>query len=323
MTVRLLEVFMCVAKHLSILRAAPELHVTPSSVSHDLKRLEKHLGYELTTRTRRGIELTEAGVSFLPKAKALVAGFAALQTQYAPNGSKQPEESLSIGASHGMSTSLMPFLMAQFKETHPTVNLKLTTDTNREIEKLLLKGDLDFGIATNAKRFAALHMEPFRSATLYAFVPAKHSLAKATEITLRKLAGMPLVIRSGKESGSRTALLLKKMRDGGFKPNIAFACGSPDAVKTAVRNGTGVGLLVHDSVQDQVSRGEFATLKIKGIDLTSRTYILWPKKKTHSKNEQDFLALLRAYRLKRQRAERSAPTIRAQSILHDSSPASG
>jgi DNA-binding transcriptional LysR family regulator len=254
--------------------------VTPSSVSHDLKRLETDLGYDLIKRTPRGIELTRAGADFLPDAEALLARFAALKTRYAPTASKRPEAFLRVGASHGMSTSLMPFLMDRFKQAHPAVNLRLYTETNREIEKLLLKGDLDLGIATNPKRFRALHMEPFRSATLCVFVPANHSLAKATEISLRELANLPLVIRSGKEGGSRTALLLKKMRDSGFKPNIAFGYGSPDAVKTAVRNGTGVGVLVHDTVQDQGSRGEFAILKIKGINLTSKLISCGQKRKS-------------------------------------------
>jgi DNA-binding transcriptional LysR family regulator len=133
---------------------------------------------------------------------------------------------------------------------------------------------------------------------------------------------MPLVIRTGKEGGSRTTLLLKKMRDGGFNPNIAFGCGSPDAVKTAVRNGSGVGVLVHDAVQDQMSRGEFAILKIEGIYLTSKTYVLWQKKKPLSNNAQDFLTLLREWRLKNEQAGPSALKVRAQSIFYNGSPAS-
>jgi DNA-binding transcriptional LysR family regulator len=195
---------------LSIIRAARELYVTPSSVSHDLKRLQKTLGYDLIKRTRRGIDLTEVGSAFLPEAEALLARFVALKTRYVPTGSKQPEEFLRLGASHGMSTSLMPLLMARFKETHPAANLRLYTETSREIENLLLKGDLNLGIATNPKRFPALHMEPFRSAVLCALVPANHRLAKMKVISLRELAKMPLVIRSAKEGGSRTALLLKK-----------------------------------------------------------------------------------------------------------------
>jgi DNA-binding transcriptional LysR family regulator len=65
-----------------------------------------------------------------------------------------------------------------------------------------------------------------------------------------------------------------------------------------VRNGTGVGVLVHDAVQDQISRNEFGILKIKGICLTAKTYILWHKEKPLSKNAQDFLTLLRVWRLK-------------------------
>jgi DNA-binding transcriptional LysR family regulator len=113
------------------------------------------------------------------------------------------------------------------------------------------------------------------------------------------------------------------MRNSGFKPNIAFGCGSPDAVKTAVRNGAGVGILVHDAVPDQISRSEFGILKIKGICLTAKTCILWHKEKALSKNAQDFLTLLRAWRLKNQQAAPSALKVRAQSIFHYGSPGSG
>ena len=104
---------------------------------------------------------------------------------------------------------------------------------------------------------------------------------------------MPLVIRSSNEGGSRTELLLRKMRKIGLKPDVVFGCGSPDAVKSAVRNGAGVGILVHDSVQDDAGGNDFATLNIAGVNLTAKSYILYAKKKPLSAIAQEFLALLR------------------------------
>ena len=62
-TVYQFEVFNAVAKHLNITRAARELHVTQSAVSHQIERLEEHLCVALIRKKRRGIELTEAGKS--------------------------------------------------------------------------------------------------------------------------------------------------------------------------------------------------------------------------------------------------------------------
>jgi len=119
------------------------------------------------------------------------------------------------------------------------------------------------------------------------------------QISLTELAAMPLVIRAEKQGGSRTGMLIERMRDRlGVEPNIVFRCSSPDAIKSAVRNGAGVGILVCDAVQDAASRNEFSVLRIQGVSLTARTYILWPKKKRLSRAAQDFLALLRAWRRK-------------------------
>jgi DNA-binding transcriptional LysR family regulator len=119
------------------------------------------------------------------------------------------------------------------------------------------------------------------------------------QISFTELAAMPLVIRAEKQGGSRTGMLIKKIRDRcGVEPNIVFRCGSPDAIKSAVRNGAGVGILVCDAVQDAASRNEFGVLSISGVSLAARTYILWPKGKRLSRAAQGFLALLRAWRRK-------------------------
>jgi DNA-binding transcriptional LysR family regulator len=73
-------------------------------------------------------------------------------------------------------------------------------------------------------------------------------------------------------------------------------CESPEALKTAVRSGAGVGILFYDSIREEVRRTEFVVVKLAGIELKSRSYIVYSKKKPLSKPAQEFLALLRASR---------------------------
>jgi DNA-binding transcriptional LysR family regulator len=56
-----LSVFLAVARHLSFRRAAVELGVTPSALSHALRALEERLDLRLVNRTTRSVALTEAG----------------------------------------------------------------------------------------------------------------------------------------------------------------------------------------------------------------------------------------------------------------------
>jgi DNA-binding transcriptional LysR family regulator len=84
--------------------------------------------------------------------------------------------------------------------------------------------------------------------------------------------------------------------ESGHRPKIGMRCESPEALKTAVRNGAGVGILFYDSIREEAGRNEFVVVKLAGIELKSRSYIVYSKKKPLSKAAQKFLTLLRASR---------------------------
>src|SRR5712672_10081 len=63
------EAFLSVAQHRSFRRAAAELGVTPSAISHTVRVLEARVGAALFLRTTRSVGLTEAGERFLSRAK--------------------------------------------------------------------------------------------------------------------------------------------------------------------------------------------------------------------------------------------------------------
>lgn len=56
-----LRAFEASARHLSFVKAATELSVTPAAVSHQVKRLEEYLGFPLFRRRSRGLVLVESG----------------------------------------------------------------------------------------------------------------------------------------------------------------------------------------------------------------------------------------------------------------------
>src|SRR5258705_10738440 len=57
------------ARHLSFTKAADELNVTHSAISHQIKALEDWLGVPLFRRQNRSLQLTEAGHAYLPALK--------------------------------------------------------------------------------------------------------------------------------------------------------------------------------------------------------------------------------------------------------------
>jgi DNA-binding transcriptional LysR family regulator len=64
-----LTIFLCIAQHLNFTRAAVELGLTPSALSHSLRALENRLGVRLFNRTTRSVALTEAGARLYARLK--------------------------------------------------------------------------------------------------------------------------------------------------------------------------------------------------------------------------------------------------------------
>jgi LysR family transcriptional regulator, hca operon transcriptional activator len=66
---RQLRYFVAVAEELHFSRAAEHLHISPPSLTEQIKNLEEQLGTRLFVRTKRNVALTDAGESFLVEAR--------------------------------------------------------------------------------------------------------------------------------------------------------------------------------------------------------------------------------------------------------------
>ena len=70
-------------------------------------------------------------------------------------------------------------------------------------------------------------------------------------------------------------------------------CDSPDSVKAAVTKGAGVGILYNDLVKEDVRRGDFKLVKVRGIDLSGTSSVIYSRGKPLSSSAEASLVLLR------------------------------
>ena len=83
MTLHQYRVYLAVAKHLNVTRAARELHVTQSAVSKVLRVLQDAHGTTFIKRKRRGIELTVDGKAFRREVESILSRLSRLREKYA------------------------------------------------------------------------------------------------------------------------------------------------------------------------------------------------------------------------------------------------
>ncbi|WP_292073611.1 LysR family transcriptional regulator, partial [Mesorhizobium sp.] len=144
MTLDQLRIFVAVAEHGHMTRAAERLGISQSAASAAIRALESQHGVRLFNRVGRNIELAQTGHRFLPEAKAVLDRAAAARGVL-EDVSQTVAGSLSIAASQTIASYWLPRRLAAFHEAYPAVKLSVTIGNTRQVETNVLDGRADFG----------------------------------------------------------------------------------------------------------------------------------------------------------------------------------
>ncbi len=239
-TFRQLRVFTEVARHLSFVRAAEALHLTPPAVTMQVKELEGAIELPLFDREGRKVSLTTAGEYFLVYAKRLLATLKEADDAMA-RFRKVESGVLSVGMV-GTAKYFVPQLLARFRIEHPGIELKLQVGSNREqLVALLQQGEVDLAIMGRPPREMATRAEPFAAHPHVFIAPSGHPVLAEGHTTLSELANYPLIAREP-ASGTR-ALMDRFFQDHRVELRIAMEMPSNETIKQAVMAGMGLSFL--------------------------------------------------------------------------------
>jgi DNA-binding transcriptional LysR family regulator len=122
-----LSLFLCIARHLSMSRAAVELGLTPSALSHALRQLEARLDVRLFNRTTRSVALTDAGARLNARLQPAFRDIAdALEDLN--NFRDKPSGNLRITAGRAAVELVLLPLASRFLSAYPDVRLEIVSD---------------------------------------------------------------------------------------------------------------------------------------------------------------------------------------------------
>src|SRR5712672_3551090 len=119
-----LRAFEAAARHLSLTRAAQELHVTAGALSHQIRGLEDMLGVKLFERRVRAIALTPAGKLLYP---GLQTGFARIQEAVAGLGLAGDDRVLVISTPPGFTAKWLAPRLYRFAAAHPEIDVRVSS----------------------------------------------------------------------------------------------------------------------------------------------------------------------------------------------------
>ncbi|MGT2430327.1 LysR substrate-binding domain-containing protein [Cupriavidus basilensis] len=193
MDLRLVRSFMAVARHGSVTAAADSLGLTQPALSQHLRIFAQSLGVPLFGRVGRKLELTDAGrqlvLALEPVLDQLERVIVSAASQHGA-----VEGTLRIGATHTyLSALVMPAVQA-LVDAHPGLDIQVFEFAAAEVDRSLLDGQIDLGLAFAKDAPKRIEQVPLFSETLALIAPG-HKLPREQEtVTLAQLETLPLAL---------------------------------------------------------------------------------------------------------------------------------
>ncbi len=233
------------------------LNTSQPGISRQIRELEDELGFEIFVRAgKRLTGLTPPGEVLLPIVERLLLEAENLK-RVGDEFTAQATGPLSIAATHSQARYALPAVVRDFRALYPGVTLTLHQGSPKQIAAMLMSGEADVGIATEALAgYESLVAMPCYRWTHSIVVPPGHELlAGDTPVTLAQLARFPIITYESGYTGRQH--IDEAFERAGLKPSIVLSAMDADVIKTYVELGMGVGIvasIAFDTERDRTLR---------------------------------------------------------------------
>jgi DNA-binding transcriptional LysR family regulator len=267
-----LKTFRMVAVTNSFTRAAAELGYSQSSVTTQIKALERELGAPLFDRFAKKVALTEVGQKTFEYAGRLLA--LADETKAAVRKQGKPAGPLKVSAPESLLIYRLPDLLRQFQVEYPLVHLELFSGGDARAQAgAVLDGAVDVAfVAGEAVQSERLNVEHLAEEDILMVAAPQHSLAKAEAVTWDHLARAQVLLTS-RSCGYRA--VFEAMLDVvPVQLSGVLELSSIEAVKQCAIAGMGVAVLPRTAIAHELAQRRLVPVRWKGTPLIAYTQML-------------------------------------------------
>lgn len=264
MDIKLLQVFHHLAQSLHFGRTAKAHHMSPSTLSRSIKRIEDEVGYELLHRDNRTVVLTEAGRQFLFYAEQQIEQWSLLKLSL-NDKQKELKGKLHIYCTVTAAYSHLPPLLERFRQQHPLVEIMITTGDASDALDQVQNDAVDLAIAALPEQLPRpLYFKHLASVPLSVIAPTMVcNVQKQLQHEVLAWSEIPIILPEHGPARARFEYWYRKKQQG--KPNIYATVSGHEALVSMVALGCGVGIVprvvvenspVKDRVQYPPNAGE-------------------------------------------------------------------
>lgn len=283
-----LRAYYAVASERSFTRAAQVLNLTQSTLSSQVKALERAYDVRLLDRRGREVVPTDIGEVLLAQCRELFRQEEEID-DLLNQSQKLRAGRLKIGADGPR--HVLPVLK-RFMDLHPSIKITLTSGNAKKVAHDLVNYETDVAlVATEGVPHAQLHLEPLTRYALVAFVPRGHPLANKAKMELADFQSERLIIREPTSLTRR--LLMKSLDRAGVVPQHLIEMDSREASREAV--ALGMGISVMSELEFPSGDDRSVALAINDPDLRITEFVACLKSRMHTRSIREFFRVARLY----------------------------
>ena len=270
-TLHQLRIFQAVAEHNSFARAAKALHLSPPTLSLQVKQLAETVGQPLFEQLGKKIYLTAAGKILSQASQDISQRMDLLSSELAAlQGMERGSLKLAILTTVKYT---VPKSLGGFCAAHPGIDVAMVVGNRESLLQRLASNQDDLYIMGQPPQHLNLVCEDFADNPLVLVAPPNHPLVGKRRIEPARLRQEPFILR---EPGSGTRLTMEQFfAEQGFSPINRLEVGSNEAIKQTVAGGLGLAVLSATTVVSELALGELVQLEVKGFPLIRRWYVVY------------------------------------------------
>jgi len=274
-TLKQLQAFTTVTRHLSFTLAAKELNLTQPAVSMQVKQLENQIGQPLLEQMGKKIYLTEAGREVRGYARTILQQVDDLESGLS-NLKDLERGTLKISVAT-TAHYFAPKLLSIFYERYPGVNVKLDVTNREQLVNQLVNNEVDMVIMGRPPEETDIEDGVFMENPLVLIAPADHPFGPEKSIQLDRLENEVFLVR---EEGSGTRKAMELFFDQhGIKMTTGMEVSSDEAIKQSVQAGLGLGIMSRDAVQNEIQLGHLIVPDVLHFPIMRQWHVMHRKGK--------------------------------------------
>ena len=275
LTIRQLEIFDAVARHLSHSRAAKELYLSQPAISMQIKQLERSVGLALFDQVGKVIHLTEAGQEMLRYSRNIAQQLEEMDAMF---GEMKGLERGRLNISAVSTASyFMPQLLAKFIQQHPKIKVSLHVANRDAAIKLLADNSADLAIMGQPPEGTDMLSKSFMQNPLVVIAAPDHPLTKLRDIKPKQLAQETFLLR---EQGSGTRGVVERyFASHKLKLPTHMEMDTNEAIKQSVQAGIGLGIISLHGIELELEMKRLRVLSVDNFPIMRHWHIVHRKDK--------------------------------------------